>query len=239
MKTEPTSSAGLGSSLLPAARCLLPSPPPAFILGNGPTLPVGALPALAERFTVGVNRILRSGFVPTVILWGDLTVYRDDGAAMDASGSLLVCDRSVARRADHVGLLTFAGDDSRRRRATPWTLLCDGSTGCCAARWALSLGCRPVYLLGMSAAYDGARTDFYGRNRWHDAGAIGRMARQTQRLLEEHGDDVRVIGDGEELRRVAAAAAAIDQHDLRRRLRTCLTAGEQEKGLSGLRRLWG
>jgi hypothetical protein len=239
MKIEPTSSAGPGASLLPAACRRLPSSPPAFILGNGPTLPTAALPALADRFTIGVNRILRSGFVPTVILWGDLTVYGDDGPAMDASGALLVCDRSVARRAEHVGLRTFAGDDSRRRRATPWTLLCDGNTGCCAARWALSLLCRPVYLLGMSSAYEAGRTDFYGRNRWHDAGALGRMRRQRQLLLSEHGADVHVIGDADELRRVAAAAAAIDQDDMRQQLRAFLTAGEQGNRLSGSRRPWG
>jgi len=198
---------------------------PAFVLGNGPTLPAGELDLLAGRFTFGVNRILRSGFVPTVVLWGDLTVYRDDGPAMDASAALLVCDRSVACRAAHVGLRALAGDESRRRRPTPWTLLCDGNTGCCAARWALSLGCRPVWLLGMSAAREGERTDFYGRNRWHGRGTLARMGRELRRLLDEHGRDVRTIDDGEQLRQAAAAAPPTDNEQLRTTLRRLLRQG--------------
>jgi hypothetical protein len=125
---------------------------PAFILGNGPALPVDDLDCLSGCFTIGVNRVLLSGFTTTVLLWVDGTVRTDDptyAERMDASDALLVCDRSIRKWQFHVGLKTHVGDMALQRRSTPTELCVNGNTGCCAARWAIALGCRPVYLVGM------------------------------------------------------------------------------------------
>ena len=191
---------------------------PAFILGNGPTLPKN-LSCLDGSFTVGVNRILRSGFCPTVILWVDGTAYRDDGPAMDSSGSMLVCDASIASRQFHVGLKTQVGDAALAHPSTPTQLCCNGNTGCCAARWAAALGGDPVYLVGMSATYT-EKTDFYGDNRWHHKAEEGctsstlhLMGSELQRLLRS--GNYRPVVDGEHLRQIVKGPRH-SQADLRR-----------------------
>ena len=191
---------------------------PAFILGNGPTLPVERLALLKDQFTIGVNRVLRSGFTPTVILWGDVTVYQEDGQQMDASGALLVCDRSVACRQHHHGLKTWVGNAALRHASTPATLCCNGNTGCCAARWALALGCQPVYLLGMSATYEPGRTDFYGNNRWHGQGTLGRMRDEILRLEAERPGAVRAIRHGAALEEIVSGLPARDPAGIRQQL---------------------
>jgi len=183
---------------------------PAFILGNGPDLPVAELTLLADQFTIGVNRILRSGFTPTVILWVDSTVYRDDGPDMDASGALLVCDRSVAQTQQHIGLRTWVGNEALRRRSGPKTLVCNGNTGCCAARWALALGFAPVYLLGMGARHRGTRTDFYGANRWHTDVALRRMARELDRLRRDAPREVLAVSGADDLARITRALPPVN-----------------------------
>ena len=51
---------------------------PAFILGNGPTLPPKEdLGVLDDFFTVGVNRIWYSGYDPLVVQWTDSEIAAD------------------------------------------------------------------------------------------------------------------------------------------------------------------
>ncbi len=180
------------------------------------------------QFTVGVNRILLSGFTPTVLLWVDGSVYRDDPAyeeMMDASEALLVCDRSVASRPFHVGLKTHVGDAAIARRSTPTELCVNANTGCCAARWALALGCRPVYLLGMAAVYDGEQTDFYGVNPRHHPGlTLHGMRRELTRLDVDFPGATQAIPDGMTLREVTVPWPSVDQGELRQALRAALAA---------------
>lgn len=200
---------------------------PAFILGNGPRLP--PLTGLERRFTVGVNRILKTGFVPTVILWVDRSVYRENAEAIDTSDALQVCDRSMVNRHQHIGLHLWAGDDARKHVSEPTILCCDGNTGCCAARWALALGCPIVYLLGMEAEYEGERTNFYGVNPWHHRTpdtepTLAVMRRELERLLKDGGSRVRPVGGTVELADILATTADVDQQSLRLRLRQAVAA---------------
>jgi len=199
---------------------------PAFILGNGPDLPVGELHCLARRLTVGVNRIVLA-FEPTVVMWVDASVYADAGERIDRCGALAVCGRAVRRRREHVGLEVVTGERALRRPAGPGVLCCNGSTGCCAARWAASLGCRPVYLVGMGAAYRDGRTNFYGRNPRHRfAGRISTLTvlrGELERLRRDLPDVVAPIADAQTLRETAAACPPVDQRAARDRIRALLT----------------
>lgn len=195
---------------------------PAFVLGNSPRLPIDDLECLAGCFTVGVNRILQV-FTPTVLVWVDGTVSRNDvanRALMDDTDALLVCDKSVADTQGHHGLLTHVGDAAVAHNATPKTLVCNGNTGCCAARWAYSLGCRPVYLVGMDATYVDGKTDFYGVNEHHhrrakDNGTAAQMRAEVEWLKVNLGDDVVEVFDGVLLRKLAATVEPRNQDMLR------------------------
>lgn len=200
---------------------------PAFILGNSPFLPTDDLPVLAEKFTIGVNRIAEV-FAPTVLLWVDGIVYAETAERMDGCGALTVCDISVRRRPSHLGLHTWVGGEAHRRRSEVHKLCCDGNTGCCAARWAIALGCWPVWLAGMDSAYRDGKTDFWGHNRHHHRDGpnptLVVMRRETDRLFADFGDTVRHIRDGEHLREVAAACDEVDQQSLKDRIRLALIA---------------
>lgn len=146
---------------------------------------------------------MRSGFTPTVILWVDGSVYDDDSEQMNSSGSLLVCNRSVKKLPAHHGLTTWVGDGAFTHKSTPTELCVNGSTGCCAARWAVALGCNPVYLVGMEAAYRDGETDFYGQNDHHAPKTVCIMAKEMRRLIRECGEVVERVASGEMLRKIA------------------------------------
>ena len=159
-----------------------------------------------------------------MLLWGDSSVYDSDADGIEAGGALLVCDRSVACRPHHHGLRLVPGREAHLRRPTVQTLCCAGNTGVCAARWALALGCRPVYLLGMSAEYDGGRTDFYGVNPHHGGRTPEIMRRELRRLVEGHAGRVQPIPSGEMLRAAAGRSPAVDQRQVRRAVLALISA---------------
>ena len=206
---------------------------PAFILGNSPYLPTGDLDCLAERFTVGVNRIVRV-FTPTVVMWVDRSVYDDVGELIDGCGALPVCDRAVRQRQGHVGLKTWVGEAALAYESTADELCCNGNTGCTAARWALALGCRPVYLVGMEARYREGRTDFWGRNPRHRregvVSTLDVIRGELTRLTRDHPGGVAAITDGQTLREVAALCGRVDQDQLKSRIRRILRDRAVEAG---------
>lgn len=202
------------------------------MLGNSPHLPVDDLGCLSSKFTIGVNRIVEV-FAPTVLFWVDSTCYKDAGEKMDAAGSLMVCDASVKHRQYHIGLKNWVGDAAFTHEATVTELCCNGNTGVCAARWALALGCKPVFVVGMEAAYKDGKTDFYGMNRWHhcteaDNGTAAVMRKALDRLLREHPDAVVPVPDGEFLRELADECGDVDQSEVKGRVIEILAAAGAE-----------
>ncbi len=158
-------------------------PKTAFILGNGPSLPVDRLEILAGQFTIGCNRILRSGFCPSVVLWCDNTVYDDEGEQLEQSAALLVTGKGQRKKPHHIGL-SFAPPP--KDNGDPSKLFIRGNSGAAAARWASALGAERMYLLGMGASYDGERTDFYGSNRYHGKTTLEVLQRELSQLLKDY-----------------------------------------------------
>lgn len=135
----------------------------AWILGNGPTLPVNDLYMLRGFFTVGVNRIHMSGFSPVVVMWYDGVISRDHITEIDASSSVIVCPKrlaNVGNAARHHGVETKSGRNSGKYTSVN-QIQVRGSMGASAARWALFLGFDPIYLLGMGAEEVNGRSHFY------------------------------------------------------------------------------
>jgi len=150
---------------------------PAFVLGNGPTLPAD-LSRLDGYFTVGVNRILWH-YDPTVLIWLDADVWAD------IKGPARGCKAALAPSSDvrhGPGSIRPAkpGDDPR---TDPSCYAAVGNSGVTAAIWAHALGCRPVYLLGMSASYLCGKTNSYGMNPRHGQGTAKHMRRALMQLL--------------------------------------------------------
>lgn len=130
----------------------------AWVLGNGPTLPVADLHWLRREFTVGTNRILETGFCPSAI------VFLDD---LRAAGLAEAEAAILASPAVSVTLATRrAPADLKLPRRPPKALdrqqvpighedpraLYAWSTGAAAVRWCFALGFHRVSLLGFGGA---------------------------------------------------------------------------------------
>jgi len=154
---------------------------PAFILGNGPTLP-DDLSALDGQFTIGVNRILASGFTPTAVVWCDREVWEEQRNLIENSEALLMTTiRSHPRRSKRHYLLTLG--KSCQDRGDAARLYASGSTGTAAARLALALGFDPVFCLGMGSQYaEDGRSNFYGMNARHNSNVCKTFAREVEAL---------------------------------------------------------
>lgn len=181
---------------------------PAFILGNGPDLPRD-LACLADLFTVGTNRIVWK-FDPTVLMWFDPEIV-DPAAPQNIAMPLAAC-RAVPFTRDEINWEKQWNDLAAYGTSRQWVdqplcrpdmVPCTGNSGASAAYWAMSLGCRPVYLLGMSASYDGGRTNYYGRNGRHTSVTLRQLRRALARLLSFA--DVYPIQNQRQLDRIAAA----------------------------------
>lgn len=174
---------------------------PAFILGNGPYLPED-LSALDGFFTVGVNRILLT-YDPTVVQWTDDDILEDIAEHVDACQAVVfVGDAASDERFNPLVQVGNSAEPVHRPLRSPHHIAATGNMGTASALWAMSLGCSPVYLLGMSAEYDAGKTNFYGTNRLHSDSSKSRMVRALRILLEIEG--VYPIRTQETLGRVTA-----------------------------------
>lgn len=158
---------------------------PAFVLGNGPSLPVEHLHLLDGQFSCGVNRIARA-YEPTAVLWCDKEIWEEERGLLEHNSSLLVTTiRNHPRRGKphYCVKLCRSSED----RGNPAHFCASGSSGTAAARWALALGFSPVYLLGMSGEYaEDGRTNFWGRNERHGPKVRKMFADELAKLQEQY-----------------------------------------------------
>jgi hypothetical protein len=168
-----------------------------FILGNGPTLPVNQLYLLSSSFTMGVNRILKSGFTPTVHLFIDDEML-DDTETMEqllASPCLKLksATQGYAIPKGIVRMPWFGGWPDFAQRGDFQRMYVNGSSACTCAMMAHQMGFEDIVLLGMSGTVgaDG-RTDFYGVNKWHASHSIKAMNMCTDMMME-HGEGFRRV----------------------------------------------
>ena len=155
---------------------------PVFILGNSPWLPIDSLPLLNDFFTIGVNRITQV-YDPTILMIIDETVFKDVELDQIHAQKLFNCSMDRKYKTPETWLPDLVGA-SQDWGTSPGQIHANGNSGVAAAAWAATLGCEPIYLLGMEARYDGDRTDFYGVNRHHMAGVINNLQRMMKRLHE-------------------------------------------------------
>ena len=174
---------------------------PAFILGNGPTLPVD-LSTVKDYFTVGVNRILYH-FDPTVLMWFEASVLADIKAPLSKAAAVPFTNEILG--GGYNALRVNGSPDKWDDTPLAWPdwIPCTGSSGASAAYWAMSLGCSPIYLLGMGAEYVGDRSSSYGTNRYHTDATMPNLQRALAELLRYA--NVYPILDQAQLERVTQA----------------------------------
>ncbi len=154
---------------------------PAFILGNGPTLPAD-LSTCKDYLSVGTNRILYH-FDPTVLMWFEQNVENDIKGLLPKAKAIPFTSEAISGR--YNGLRVNGKRDQWDDTPLAWPdwVPATGSSGVCAAHWAMSLGCSPIYLLGMSAEYVGTKTSSYGVNKYHDESTMPNLQRALGQLL--------------------------------------------------------
>jgi len=158
---------------------------PAFVLGNDPFLPAD-LTVLGGLFSVGVNRILER-CDPTVLMWLDPEVGGRFEGTLETSPVIPITLQEINWDNQWWGL-EAVGDTGRRSFDVPdhpGLIPITANSGVSAALWARSLGCQPVYLVGMSATYDGTRTNFYGHNPGHIRSTPHQLGRALKALLTD------------------------------------------------------
>jgi len=164
---------------------------PAFVLGNGPGLPED-LSLLDEFFTIGVNRIVYR-YDPTVVMWWEANVLQDIREHLQNVQAISITSALHNRGRQYVDVELDGDMDAKVHRPplNPSRIPVTGSSGVSAAYWAMSLGCSPIYLVGMSCRKQGKKTDFYGINPHHEKGTLSDIRKTTRRLLQ-HPDVHRI-----------------------------------------------
>lgn len=137
---------------------------PAFIIGNGPSLNDHNVLALADYFTIGINRAFLA-IDPTILLWQDVSLWNTEYHRLHNTQSIKVA-RDVAdpRRIYHNFYLKGGGFKFDKKTHI---LHGRGSTGPLAVELAVAMGCQPIIILGMDCKRgDDKRSDFYGENKF-------------------------------------------------------------------------
>ena len=135
---------------------------PAFVLGNGPSLP-DDLSCLADHFTIGCNRIYER-IDPTILVWLDHEIEANGGGEIIRG---LKAIKFATRYADPMGLAREHFIIDAKQPPTFSKIVspspCRGNSGFRSVLLAYALGCSPIVLLGMDGkpGPDG-RTHFYG-----------------------------------------------------------------------------
>jgi len=111
-------------------------------------------------------------------------------------------------RAKHaLGLDLVWGPEAWTRIPTAGAAHLAGASGVAAARWAIALGFSPIYLLGCDATMTDKQTHFYGHRYTYSQATMGVFAEERDTLLARHGNLVRLVTTGDELRRAVTEHA--------------------------------
>jgi hypothetical protein len=159
--------------------------------------------------TIGVNRILLSGFTPTVIAWSDADVPDE---SIYGSGAMTCCSVGASQERETFVLEHRNPIDFPNRGPRFWQA--KGNSGCGAARWAKALGFAPVYLLGFEAK---SPTHFFGAQHNNTPTQLDIMRADMYHLLQD--ETYKVLQDGADLVSVWAANDEIEPSQAKREVR--------------------
>lgn len=136
---------------------------PAFIIGNGPSINDHNLLLLEDYLTVGINRAFYV-IDPTILLWQDVSLWNTEYHRLHNTQSIKVA-RDIADPRRMYYNYHLKGGGFKFDKTKTHVLYGRGSTGPLGVQLAVSMGCRPIVLLGLDCKKgDDGRTDFYGDN---------------------------------------------------------------------------
>lgn len=138
---------------------------PAFIIGNAPSLDGINLSIIENYFSIGINRAFYL-IDPTILLWQDISLWNSEYHRLRNTQAIKVC-RDVSDPRKVYYNFHLKGGGYRFDPTKTHILYGRGSSGPLAVQLAVSMGCRPIILLGMDCerGQDG-RSDFYGENQY-------------------------------------------------------------------------
>lgn len=138
---------------------------PAFIIGNGPSINDINISLVEEYFSIGINRAFYV-LDPTILLWQDVSLWNSEYHKVHNLQALKVC-RDVADPRRVYYNFHLRGGGYKFDTTKTHILHGRGSSGPLAIQLAVSMGCRPLILLGMDCKRgDDGRSDFYGENKY-------------------------------------------------------------------------
>ncbi len=137
---------------------------PAFIIGNGPSINDQNLDMLNNYFSIGTNRIFYR-FDPTILMWQDISLWTTEYHKLHNTQAIKVA-RDVADPRRIYYNFHLKGGDYKFEQHKSHIMYGRGSTGPLAVQFAVSLGCRPLIILGMDCKRGPKQeSDFYGDNQ--------------------------------------------------------------------------
>jgi len=136
---------------------------PAFIMGNGPSIKNNDTSVLTDYFSIGINR---SFYIldPTILLWQDISLWNTEYHRLHHTQALKVCRDSADPRRIYYNF-HLKGGGYKFDTTKTHILYGRGSSGPLGVQLAVSMGCRPIVLLGMDCKRGPkGESDFWGDN---------------------------------------------------------------------------
>lgn len=136
---------------------------PAFVIGNGPSVKDNDLSVIEDYFSVGINRAFYV-LDPTILLWQDISLLNTEYHRLHNTQALKVSRDTADPRRIYYNF-HLKGGAYRFDTSKTHILYGRGSSGPLGVQLAVSMGCRPIVIIGMDCKRGPkGESDFYGNN---------------------------------------------------------------------------
>ncbi len=136
---------------------------PAFVIGNGPSCNDFNLLLLEDYFTIGINRTFYL-LDTTILMWQDISLWNTEYHRLHNTQAIKVA-RDIADPRRIYYNYHLKGGPFKFDQTKTHILYGRGSTGPLSVELSVSMGCKPIILIGMDCQRgEDGKSDFYGDN---------------------------------------------------------------------------
>lgn len=159
---------------------------PCFVIGNSPSLNKFNISFFNSFFTIGINRTFFK-INTTITFWQDKEFWITEKNNLKKCSSIMVCNQAAdpQKKFFHFRI----NGREFKRSSNPSLLYGRGSTGPLAVNFAKSLGCYPIFAVGMDCETIDGNTDFYGINPTWKSHTLDLCSRGLIWLDKEYSKD--------------------------------------------------